>query len=242
MVLARVPARAGPLGGQHLRSDRERVGSRRTRARRASTSSPSRSTTLPHHQLFLGEFGVAEQLIREAETITAATRARSRSRTSPSCSPPGAAIAHATDKLLRAATIEAGTARGEGFAVEIAEWAAAVLHNGLGEYAQATAAAERAYDHDVLGFGVWVLPELIEAAVRSGDRPAAEAAFARLAERSSPSATEWARGIEAAMHALLSDGAEAEAASPRGDRPTEPVPGRRPPRPGEAELRRMAPA
>jgi len=46
--------------------------------------------------------------------------------------------------------------------------------------------------------------------VRSGDRPAAEAAFACLTERSSPSATEWARGIEAASHALLSDGAEAE--------------------------------
>ena len=85
-----------------------------------------------------------------------------------------------------------------------------MLHNGLGEYADAAAAAQRAYEHDVLGFGGWVLPELIEAAVRSGDRPAAEVAFARLAERSSPSATEWARGIEAAMHALLSDGAEAE--------------------------------
>ena len=160
------------------------------------------------HQLFLGEFGVAEQLVREAEAITAATR--------------GVPIAdfsvllaawrgeRARADALGAAMIEAGTARGEGFAVEVAEWAAAVLHNGLGEYAQAKAAAERAYDHDGLGFGVWVLPELIEAAVRSGDRPAAEAAFARLAERSSPSATEWARGIEAAMHALLSDGAEAE--------------------------------
>ena len=83
-----------------------------------------------------------------------------------------------------------------------------MLHNGLGEYAEAAAAAQRAYEHDVLGFGVWVLPELVEAAVRSGDRPAAELAFARLAERSSTSATEWARGIEAAMHALLSDGAK----------------------------------
>ena len=66
--------------------------------------------------------------------------------------------------------IEAGTQRGEGFAVEVAEWAMAVLHNGLGEHAEALAAAERAYEHDGLGFGVWVLPELIEAAARSGDR------------------------------------------------------------------------
>ena len=106
--------------------------------------------------------------------------------------------------------IEAGTARAEGFAVEVAEWAAAVLHNGLGEYAEAQAAAERAYEHDGLGFGVWVLPELIEAAVRSGDRPAAELAFERLAARSRTSTTEWARGIEAAARALLSEGPEAE--------------------------------
>jgi DNA-binding CsgD family transcriptional regulator len=85
-----------------------------------------------------------------------------------------------------------------------------VLHNGLGEYADAAAAAERAYDLDVLGFSGWLLPELIEAAARSGNRAAAELAFARLAEQSSTSATEWARGIQAATHALLSDGAQAE--------------------------------
>jgi DNA-binding NarL/FixJ family response regulator len=77
-------------------------------------------------------------------------------------------------------------------------------------YADAAAAARRAYDHDVLGFGGLVLPELTEAAARSDDRRTAEAAFLRLVARSSPSETEWARGIEAAMRALLSDGAEAE--------------------------------
>ena len=85
-----------------------------------------------------------------------------------------------------------------------------MLHNGLGEYADAADAAERAYDLDVLGYSGWVLPELIEAAVRSGNRPAAEVAFTRLAERSSTSTTEWARGVEAAARALLSDRADAE--------------------------------
>jgi DNA-binding CsgD family transcriptional regulator len=107
--------------------------------------------------------------------------------------------------------IEAGTARGEGFAVEVAEWAAAVLYAGLGEYAQAAAVAERAYDEDGLGFAVWVLSELIEAALRSGDRAAAEAAFECLAERLRTSTTEWARGVEAAARALLSEGPDAEA-------------------------------
>jgi DNA-binding CsgD family transcriptional regulator len=161
------------------------------------------------HQLFLGEFAIAEQLVEEAEAIVAATRnvpladfsvllaawRGQRERT----------------EALRTAMIQAGTAHGEGFAVEVAEWAAAVLYNGLGEYAEAAAAAERAYERDGLGFAVWVLSELIEAAVRSGDRAAAEVAFERLAERSRTSASEWARGVEAAARALLSEGPDAEA-------------------------------
>jgi DNA-binding CsgD family transcriptional regulator len=158
--------------------------------------------------LLRGEFGIVEQLMRERETITAATR----STYTVSISVLLAAWRGDREATyeLRAPAIQQGTSRGEGVAIEIAEWAAAVLHNGLGEYADAAAAAQRAYDHDVLGFGGWVLPELIEAAVRSGDRAAAEVAFSRLAERSSASARQWARGIEAAMHALLSHGAEAE--------------------------------
>src|SRR5262249_40272862 len=70
--------------------------------------------------------------------------------------------------------------------------------------------AENASACDGLGFAVWVLPELIEAAVRNGDRPAAQAAFERLAERSRPSTRGWARGVEAAARALLSDESEAE--------------------------------
>jgi DNA-binding NarL/FixJ family response regulator len=111
---------------------------------------------------------------------------------------------------LHAALIAAATARGEGFSVEVAEWAAAVLHNSLGEYADAQVAAERAYVHDGLGFGVFVLPELIEAAVRSGDRSAAEGAFERLVERSQTSTTGWARGVEALARGSLSEGPEAE--------------------------------
>jgi len=160
------------------------------------------------HQLFLGRFSVAHQLVQEAETITAATR--------------GVPVADFSVLLaawrgerertnaLRAAMIETGTAHGEGFAVEVAEWAAAVLHNGLGEYAEARAAAQRAYDPDGLGFGVWILPELIEAAVHSGDRAAAEYGLAQLVARSSTSTTEWARGVEAAAQALLCGTDDAE--------------------------------
>ena len=51
---------------------------------------------------------------------------------------------HETTAALAAAAIDAGTPRDEGFAVEVGEWAMAVLHNGLGEHAKALAAAERA--------------------------------------------------------------------------------------------------
>ena len=104
----------------------------------------------------------------------------------------------------------AATARGEGFAVEAAEWAAATLHVGKGEYADAVTAAQRAYDSDGLGFNVWVLPELIEAAARNGDLAVARTAFEQLAERSSLSNTEWARGIEARSRALLTDRQDAD--------------------------------
>ncbi len=160
------------------------------------------------HQLFLGEFGVTEQLVQEAEAITAATR-----------NVPLADFSvllaawrgdRETTAAVRAVLIEAGTQRGEGFAVEVAEWAMAVLHNGLGEFATAAAAAERAYEPDGLGFGVWVLPELIEAAAHSGDRETATGALERLAERTRTSTTPWARGVEAAARALITEGPEAE--------------------------------
>jgi len=153
------------------------------------------------HQIFAGKFDLAEQLVNEADHITTATG-----------NVPIAAWRGDRDKTyrLRAAVIADATARGESFAVEAAELAAATLHIGNGEYADAVTAAQRAYDPDGLGFNTWVLPELIEAAARNGDPATARAAFEELAERSSLSSTEWARGIEARSRALLTDGQEAE--------------------------------
>jgi ATP/maltotriose-dependent transcriptional regulator MalT len=91
-----------------------------------------------------------------------------------------------------------------------AEFATAVLHNGLGHYPAALAAAQQASEHDELGFGVWVLPELIEAAVRCGEREIAAAALDQLSERTSLSGSQWARGIEARSRALIAGGQDAE--------------------------------
>lgn len=101
--------------------------------------------------------------------------------------------------------------RGDGRALSMAEYATAVLENGLGHYEAALAAAESAAEHDELIVPGWALVELVEAAVRSGHRGLAEAACGRLAVRSGVSDTEWARGIEARSRALLSDGDVADA-------------------------------
>jgi len=57
-----------------------------------------------------------------------------------------------------------------------------------------------------------ILPELIEAAARSGNREAARSAFAVLADRTRTAGTPWALGIRAGCQALLDDGSDAETA------------------------------
>ena len=91
-----------------------------------------------------------------------------------------------------------------------AEFATAVLHNGLGNYTTALAAAQQACEHDELGSGVWVLPELIEAAVRSRRDEAAAVALHQLSERTHLSGSPWARGIEARSRALMAGRQAAE--------------------------------
>ncbi|MFI9557375.1 AAA family ATPase [Nonomuraea endophytica] len=160
------------------------------------------------HQLFDGRFDLAQRLLQEADSITRATRNVAVADFSILL----AAWRGDRDRTLgmRERILTDATARGEGFAVEAAEWAAATLYLGYGEYGAAAEAARRAYEPEGIGFTVWVLPELIEAAVRAGDAATAHQAFEQLAERSATSDAPWARGIEARSRALLSDGGEAE--------------------------------
>ena len=101
--------------------------------------------------------------------------------------------------------------RGEGIGVSLVEHAKAVLYNGLGQYEQALAAAERASDYPPeLGHGNWSLVELIEAAARSGQPGRGADALTRLVSTTGPSGMGWARGVESRSRALLTDGEEAE--------------------------------
>ena len=83
------------------------------------------------------------------------------------------------------------------------EHARALLYNGLGRYEAALTAAESASAQDELPFADWSLPELVEAAIRSGKTSFAAAALERLTERTQAAGTDWALGIEARSRALL---------------------------------------
>jgi DNA-binding CsgD family transcriptional regulator len=109
------------------------------------------------------------------------------------------------------ATIEEANLRGEGIGIAVAEWANAVMNNGLGSYETAMRAAQRgtAYALEMVT-PTWAAAELVEAAVRSGRKDLAADALRRLAERTTPSGTDWARGVEARSRALLGDGDTAE--------------------------------
>jgi DNA-binding CsgD family transcriptional regulator len=100
--------------------------------------------------------------------------------------------------------------RGEGAGLEFIDWAEAVLYNGLGQYEQALAASRRVLDESELVPLNWALPELIEAAIRTGDRELATEADRSLTERARSSGTEWALGIAARSHALLLQGSAAD--------------------------------
>jgi DNA-binding CsgD family transcriptional regulator len=57
---------------------------------------------------------------------------------------------------------------------------------------------------------IWALPELIEAATRTGQTQLAADALGRLAEAASVGQTDWGLGIYARSQALLRDGEDAE--------------------------------
>ena len=92
-----------------------------------------------------------------------------------------------------------------------AHWAAAVLYNGLARYEEAASAALQAGSNPLDPWTTtWVLPELIEAAARQGNAELARDALRRLADRTQPSSTDFALGIEARSRALLCDNATAD--------------------------------
>jgi DNA-binding CsgD family transcriptional regulator len=158
--------------------------------------------------LFAGDLAAAASIIDETQAVKEATG----SNVAPYGALGLAALrgdVTAAEPLIES-TIEDVSHRGEGVGINFAEWARAVLHNGLGSYDSAFAAARRAtaYEADQ-GTIIWPTVEVIEAAVRTGATETASTAYRRLFEMTEASGTEWALGLQARCSALLSDGEEA---------------------------------
>ena len=103
-------------------------------------------------------------------------------------------------------------ARGEGYALTVANMAEALVYNGAGRYREALASARRElpYAHE-LGHAMRTLLELVEAACRTDERALAEEAVTQLEGVTAPAGTEWSIAFMTLARAQLQDGDEAEA-------------------------------
>jgi DNA-binding CsgD family transcriptional regulator len=113
---------------------------------------------------------------------------------------------------LISAVVSDAIAGGEGLGFDVAQWATAILQNGLGGYAEASAAAEQVVDEMLeTNMTGWALAELVEGAARSGKVELAEEALRRLlAAVTHLHSSDWASGIAARTRALLAEGPDVE--------------------------------
>ena len=156
-----------------------------------------------------GDFAAASALIAEADAICEATGTRAAPFTAMMLASLRGDAAEAVP--LIEATIAAAESAGQGLAVAYARWTEAILHNGLGQYPEALAAARAAGDDTyVLHISMWALPEIVEAAVRTGERRLAADAVDRLAGYTRAGGTDFGLGIQARCQALVTDSPAAE--------------------------------
>jgi DNA-binding CsgD family transcriptional regulator len=108
------------------------------------------------------------------------------------------------------AHIRRSTARGQGLSADIGRIIVASADQCDGQFEAAFNGALHVVRNDLPFVAERTLPELIEAAVRSGHRDEAVTAFAVLAERTSAAGTPWALGVRARCQAVLDDGTDVE--------------------------------
>jgi DNA-binding CsgD family transcriptional regulator len=178
------------------------------RAAGALTELPFCLASLGLATTWTGDFAGAAAIVDEADVVAAATGVPIAPHVKLRL---GALKGHTADtEPLISASVEEAGANGPLVGVTVAQWSAAVLYNGLARYEQALAAAQISAQIPELWVSVWVLPELVEAAVRVGEADQAGGALDRLADAAEPCDTDWAQGILARCRALVSRGARAD--------------------------------
>jgi DNA-binding CsgD family transcriptional regulator len=109
-------------------------------------------------------------------------------------------------ELIEASSQEAASRRWRS-----STYARSVFYNSLGRHDAARDAAwDALQSEDPIAYGTLLVPELAEAASRTGDRALLEFALEWLSERTGVISSGWASGIEARVRALLSEGEVAD--------------------------------
>jgi DNA-binding CsgD family transcriptional regulator len=171
---------------------------------------PTALTTRIVSCAFAGQLSAADQLIEEMRALTDAM-----GTPAPAYGPVFVSawrgVQDTASKVIDAA-VRDFTLSGEGAVLAFADYARAVLCNGLGRYADALAAATATDAFEVEGVTIYTqgLAELVEAATRAGAAERAADALARLEEMTRASDTDWGAGIRARSQALVSTDGAAE--------------------------------
>ena len=108
------------------------------------------------------------------------------------------------------AILPAAEAIGLGAMVSIVRQSLALMAVGRGDYAAGVAQLSRLVELGTPGLYARVLPDLVECALRAGDRRTAKLAYGDLAVAVRHSGTPWAQGLLARSRALLAAGESAE--------------------------------
>ncbi|WIX91380.1 LuxR family transcriptional regulator [Amycolatopsis sp. DG1A-15b] len=153
---------------------------------------------LANHELLAGNLSAAQALVDEDRLLAEVTGGR----------PVGysaillAALRGRDASAEITAAASAAAERGQGRVVRFADYAQAVLANGLGRHEAARDAAYRVFEHDAVGHQALATAELAEAASRTGDSGLVTAALDRMSERATATPTVWNRALEARLRAL----------------------------------------
>jgi DNA-binding CsgD family transcriptional regulator len=157
------------------------------------------------NKILAGELTAAAHLIDEADAIADATG------NAPFVNAPMILAAWRGDEAEASGLIEATSDQSARRRWTSNNYAKAVLYNGLGRHDVALEAAWEAMQPDPIGYGTQLVPELAEAAARTGDRQRLEFTREWLSERTAAISSGWLNGIDARVRAFLSTGDAADA-------------------------------
>ncbi|HUA49956.1 MAG TPA: AAA family ATPase [Solirubrobacteraceae bacterium] len=155
-----------------------------------------------------GEFSAAASLISEADVVAEATGTRFARYAAVVLA--GLQGKEAEASAVIDVEVRNATAAGQGLLIQVCQWVSGTLYNGLGRYEKALEETQRANEAAAPVISAWALPELIEAAARTGKTQLGVEALEQLAEATGAGGTDWGLGVLARSRALLSDGDDAE--------------------------------